>query len=72
MNFARRFARFWYDFLIGDKWELFAGPIVAMIVIGVAVNMGLDSALAGLLLFVLIALFGGLSLLRSLRSAAAR
>ena len=72
MSFVGRFARFWYDFLIGDKWELFVGPIVAMIVVGVAVNMGLDSILAGPLFFVLIALVGGFSLLRSLRSAAAR
>ena len=71
MSYLRRFAMFWYDFLIGDKWELFVGPIVALVVVGVAVNMGLDSAIAGPLLFVLVAVVGGLSLVRSLRSAAA-
>jgi len=71
MTYVRRFARFWYDFLIGDKWELFVGPIVAMLVVGVAVNTGLDPTLCGPLFFVLVALVGGLSLARSLRSAAA-
>ncbi|HEY7025596.1 MAG TPA: hypothetical protein VH371_11620 [Candidatus Limnocylindrales bacterium] len=70
MSYVRRFFAFWYDFLIGDKIELFIGPIVAMLIVGVAVGMGLDSAIAGLLFFGLIVLIGALSLARSLRSVA--
>jgi hypothetical protein len=70
VSYVRRFFAFWYDFLIGDKIELFIGPIVAMLIVGVAVGMGLDSAIAGLLFFGLIVLIGALSLARSLRSVA--
>jgi hypothetical protein len=41
-----------------------------MLIVGVAVGMGLDSAIAGLLFFGLIVLIGALSLARSLRSVA--
>jgi hypothetical protein len=70
MSYVRRFVAFWYDFLIGDKIELFVGPILAMIVIWAAVSAGLDSALLGVLFFGLVALVGGFSLWRSLRSVA--
>ena len=72
MSYVRRFFAFWYDFLIGDKIELFLGPIVAMLITWGALMMGLESALAGVLFFGLIALVGGFSLLRSLRSVTAR
>jgi hypothetical protein len=32
MSYVFAFARFWYDFLIGDKPELFVGPAVGLIV----------------------------------------
>jgi hypothetical protein len=68
MTYIRRFFAFWYDFLIGEKIELFVGPILAMIAIWAAVSAGLDSAFVGLLFFALVALVGGFSLWRSLRA----
>ena len=55
MTVARRFFIFWYDFLVGDSWELFIGPIVALIVVGTCLSLGVDHAVAGLLLFTLVA-----------------
>ena len=55
MTFLRRFAGFWYDFLVGDHWELFVGPIAALAVVWLAVGAGLAGPAAGLLLVALIA-----------------
>jgi hypothetical protein len=55
VTFARRFVRFWYDFLVGDRWELFLGPIAALVIVGAAVATGISGAVAGGLLFALIA-----------------
>ncbi len=56
MNLFVRFLRFWYDFLIGDCWQIAAGVVVALIL--AAVVIGVDSGLAadvGPLLALLIA-----------------
>src|SRR5215475_6761337 len=71
MTYVRRFFAFWYDFLIGDKIELFVGPLAAMLIVGIGVGMGLDSTIAGFLFFGLIVLVGGFSLWRSVRSVGA-
>jgi hypothetical protein len=34
MRFLVRFSRFWYDFIVGDAWEVAAG-VVAVLGIGV-------------------------------------
>jgi hypothetical protein len=38
MRFIRGFARFWWDFIVGDDWR---------IAVGVAVVLGLGAVLAG-------------------------
>jgi hypothetical protein len=38
MRFVRGFARFWWDFIVGDDWR---------IAVGVAVVLGLGAVLAG-------------------------
>jgi hypothetical protein len=38
MRFVRGFARFWWDFVVGDDWR---------IAVGVAVVLGLGAVLAG-------------------------
>jgi hypothetical protein len=35
MRFLRGFARFWYDFVIGDDWKI-AATVVAVLLVGVA------------------------------------
>jgi hypothetical protein len=62
MRYVRSFGAFWYDFLIGDRPELFVGSIVVLAVVWVAIAMGLDSTVAGVLLAVLIVLLGTFSL----------
>jgi hypothetical protein len=71
MRYLLAFGRFWYDFLIGDRPELFVGPIVALAVVAAAIQLGW-TALAGPLLFVLIVASGGLGLARELSQARAR
>ena len=68
MCYLRAFVAFWYDFLIGDRPELFAGSIVVLGLVWLAVNMGLSPTAAGGLLTVLILLLAGLSI----RSASRR
>ena len=38
MNLVRGFFYFWYDFLVGDAWDIAAGVIVALLVLWVAVQ----------------------------------
>ncbi len=58
----RAFGRFWYDFLVGDRWELFVGPIAALAIAGALVVAGVPAAVAGIVLFALVALVGGASI----------
>jgi hypothetical protein len=69
MTVARRFFSFWYDFLVGDSWELFLGPIVALIVVGTCLSLGVGPAVAGLLLFTLVVAVVFLSVARRSGSA---
>lgn len=62
MRYVRGFAAFWYDFLIGDRPELFIGSIVVLGSTWVAIEVGLSPALAGGLFAVLILLLAGLSI----------
>lgn len=62
IRFARAFLHFWSDFLIGDRLELFVGPIVALIGAAVLLRAGLDGAMVGGLLFVAITAIGALSI----------
>ena len=50
MIFLGRFGRFWYDFLVGDRWELLIGPILALVLAAALLAVGVSSGLAGLVL----------------------
>jgi len=50
------------DFLVGDRWELFAGPIAALLVAWLATRASVPAPATGALLFVLVAAVGGLSI----------
>jgi len=61
MTWLRRFGSFWYDFLVGDRWELFAGPIAALAIAALLVAMGVPGGVVGVLLFVGIVAVGAAS-----------
>lgn len=61
IRFARAFLHFWADFLIGDRLELFVGPILALLIAWLLVGAGLPGAVVGSLLFGAIALIGAFS-----------
>jgi hypothetical protein len=71
MRYIVAFGRFWYDFLIGDRPELFVGPIVALALIALLIQAGWGAA-SGLLLFGLVVASGGLGLARELAAVRAR
>jgi hypothetical protein len=71
MRYVIAFGRFWYDFLIGDRPELFLGPVVALALVALLVQAGW-SATSGLLLFGLVVASGGTGLVREIAAARAR
>lgn len=48
MKFLKAFGEFWYDFIIGDDWKIFAGVVIALAVLLVALKAKLfgDTGLA--------------------------
>jgi hypothetical protein len=68
MRALRRFLRFWYDFLVGDRWELFLGPIGALLAARLIAGAGFPGIVSGLLLFGLVVAVGGVSIGWALRS----
>jgi hypothetical protein len=71
MRYVIAFARFWYGFLIGDRPELFVGPIVGLAVVAVLIQLGW-ATVAGLLLVIFVVASGGWGLVRDLEAARAR
>jgi hypothetical protein len=70
MSFLRAFGAFWYDFLVGDRPELFVGSIAALALAWVVIREGLDPAIAGGLLAISILTLGWLSLALATRRRA--
>ena len=70
MRYLIAFGRFWRDFLIGDRPELFVGPIVSLALVALVIQAGW-SAVSGLVLFGLVVATGGLGLARELAAARA-
>lgn len=62
MRYLRAFGRFWWDFLVGDRLELFLGPIVVLAVAALLVRWGASGLVAGAVLFGLVIVTGALSL----------
>jgi hypothetical protein len=67
MRYLRAFADFWYDFLVGDRPELFVGPIVVLVGLWAALRAGLTSAVAAVGLVLLVVVLGALSLANATR-----
>ena len=64
-RYLRGFGAFWYDFLVGDRPELFVGSIAALAATGLAIDAGLGPELAGLLLTFLVVCLATVSLWRA-------
>ncbi|HYC06483.1 MAG TPA: hypothetical protein VEG29_01030 [Candidatus Binatia bacterium] len=67
MNGLRRFGAFWYDFLVGDRPELFIGPIVVLVVVWASVALGVPGVVSAGIMVVGIVAVGGLSLVLQTR-----
>lgn len=68
-RYLRAFGAFWYDFLVGDRPELFIGSIAILVAIWAAVQLGLEPGLAGLVLTVLVLGLAAGSIWRASRRA---
>lgn len=66
-RYLRAFGTFWYDFLIGDRPELFVGSIAVLAATWLAVQAGLDPGLAGLVMTLLVVCLAAASLWRATR-----
>jgi len=69
MTYLRRFVRFLYDFLVGDAWELFAGPLLALGLAWAALRAGVDPGIAGGLLVLAVIAIAGVHIAVALRSS---
>jgi hypothetical protein len=43
MRFLRNFARFWYDFIVGDDWRVAAGVLIVIPIVYFAAHHGLNA-----------------------------
>ena len=66
MRFIGGFARFWYDFIIGDDWTIAAAVVVALAVTAAVSHAGIAS---WWILPVVVLVFLGTSLWRATRDA---
>jgi hypothetical protein len=70
MTYVRKFLAFLYDFLVGDSWELFVGPIAALIVAWALLQVGVSAGVVGIALFVIVTAVGALNVVIALRQSA--
>jgi hypothetical protein len=70
VRYLRQFGVFLYDFLVGDAWELFLGPIIALVGAWVLVQAGLGAAVVGGILFVAVLVVVAVHLTIALRGSA--
>ena len=66
-RYLRAFGAFWYDFLIGDRPELFVGSIAVLAATWLGVQAGLEPGLAGPILTLLVVCLAVASLWRASR-----
>ncbi len=70
MKYVRAFFRFLYDFLVGDAWELFVGPLVGLFVAWLLINAGVERGVVGGILVVAVLAVVAVNLTVSLRHSA--
>lgn len=69
MRYIRGFGAFWYDFLVGDRPELFVGSITVLALVWLAIRTGLDATLAGAVLTLAVLALVVASLWRATRAS---
>ena len=69
MTYVRGFFTFLYDFLVGDSWELFVGPLVVLGIGALLATAGVAAGVVGVLLFVGVVVVMAVNLTLSLRQA---
>jgi hypothetical protein len=67
VRYARAFGAFWYDFLVGDRPELFIGVVAILVLVRAVTGMGLPAQLAALLMPGAVCLLLAVSLARAVR-----
>ena len=67
MRRLRSIGAFWYDFLIGDRPELFVGSIVVLAAVWATIQLGLGPDIAGWLLAVAVLAVGALGVVIATR-----
>lgn len=70
MKYLKRLFDFLYDFLVGDSWELFVGPLVVLLAGWLLLQAGVVAAVVGVLVFVGVLTVAGLNLWVALKGAA--
>jgi hypothetical protein len=70
VTYLRRLGAFLYDFLVGDAWELFVGPIVVLLIGWALVQADLPAAMIGVALFLGVLVVAAINLLAGLRASA--
>ncbi len=70
MKYVRSFFRFLYDFLVGDSWELFVGPLVGLFVAWLLIAVGVEPGVVGGVLVVAVLVVVAVNLTVSLRHSA--
>ena len=61
MKYIRGFFAFWYDFIVGDAWEVAVGVLIALVVSAILASTSLKS-----ITWLILPLIVGLSLALSL------
>jgi hypothetical protein len=69
MRSVRAFFTFLYDFLVGDSWELFVGPLVVLGIGALLAMAGVPAGIVGALLFAGVVAVMAVSLTLALRQA---
>ncbi len=69
MRYVRGFFTFLYDFLVGNSWELFVGPLVVLGIGALLAAAGVAAGVIGVLLFVGVVVVMAVNLTLSLRQA---
>ena len=67
MRYVRAFGAFWYDFLVGDRPELFVGIIAILVLMRAVTAVGLPDLLAAALMPAAVCLLLAVSLARAVR-----
>jgi len=67
MKYVRGFFTFWYDFIVGDAWEVAAGVVIALVVTALIASSSLR-AVAWLILPIIVGVSLTLSLVWYVRN----